>query len=73
MTIFSTVRLGLNPKINALASVLVAAVSVAALIAWWLGYSGEKRRQRDMQLAVRGDAAPAETSAGATTRSPKPA
>jgi hypothetical protein len=53
--------------------VLVAAVSVAALIAWWLGYSGEKRRQRDMQLAVRGDAAPAETSAGATTRSPKPA
>jgi putrescine transport system permease protein len=73
MKIFSTVRLGLNPKINALASVLVAAVSVAALIAWWLGFSGEKRRQRDMQLAVRGDAAPAETSAGATTRSPKPA
>jgi putrescine transport system permease protein len=73
MKIFSTVRLGLNPKINALASVLVAAVSVAALIAWWLGFSGEKRRQRDMQLAVRGDAAPAETGASATTRSPKPA
>jgi putrescine transport system permease protein len=69
MKIFSTVRLGLNPKINALASVLVAAVSVAALIAWWLGYRGEKRHQRDMQLAVRGDAAPVENGIK-TARSP---
>ena len=73
MKIFSTVRLGLNPKINALASVLVAAVSVAALIAWWLGYSGEKRRQRDMQLAVRGDAPVEPNGAGKTAASPKPA
>jgi len=73
MKIFSTVRLGLNPKINALASVLVAAVSVAALIAWWLGYSGEKRRQRDMQLAVRGDMAATEANGASTTASPKPA
>jgi putrescine transport system permease protein len=51
MKIFSTVRLGLNPKINALASLLVAAVSVAALIGWWIGFSGERRRQRDAKLA----------------------
>ena len=56
MKIFSTVRLGLNPKINALASVLVAAVSVAAVIAWYLGYRGERRRLRDAKL-IASDAA----------------
>ena len=53
MKIFSTVRLGLNPKINALASLLVAAVSSAAMIAWWIGHRGERRRQRDIQMALK--------------------
>jgi putrescine transport system permease protein len=70
MKIFSTVRLGLNPKINALASVLVAAVSVAALIGGGLGYRGERRRQRDMQMAVKGDMAFAATSPANTVGSP---
>jgi len=52
MKIFSSVRLGLNPKINALASLLVLVVSTAALIGWWVSYREEKRRLRDMQLAV---------------------
>ncbi|KFN44536.1 ABC transporter permease subunit [Arenimonas oryziterrae] len=52
MKIFSSVRLGLNPKINALASLLVLVVSTAAMIGWWVSYREEKRRQRDMQLAV---------------------
>jgi len=52
MKIFSSVRLGLNPKINALATLLVALVSSAALIGWWIGYREEKRRIRDMQMAL---------------------
>ena len=52
MKIFSSVRLGLNPKINALATLLVAVVSTAALIGWWIGYREEKRRIRDMQMAL---------------------
>jgi putrescine transport system permease protein len=67
MKIFSTVRLGLNPKINALASLLVAAVSVAAVIGWWLGFRGERRRQRDIALAVEADKAPRETKPAAAS------
>ena len=50
--VFSSVRLGLSPKINALASLLVFAVSIAGFIAWWFMAREEKRRQRDMQLAL---------------------
>jgi putrescine transport system permease protein len=52
MKVFSSVRLGLSPKINALASLMVLAVSFAALIGWWLMHREEKRRQRDIQLAA---------------------
>jgi putrescine transport system permease protein len=52
MKIFSSVRLGLNPKINALASLLVLFVSAAATIGWWISHREEKRRVRDMQLAL---------------------
>ena len=52
MKVFSSVRLGLSPKINALATLLVALVSSAALIGWWIGYREEKRRIRDMQMAL---------------------
>jgi len=50
--VFSSVRMGLNPKINALASLLIFAVSAAALLAWWFMAREEKRRQRDIQLAL---------------------
>jgi len=52
MKVFSSVRLGLSPKINALATLMILAVSIAALIGWWLMTRDEKRRQRDMQLAL---------------------
>ncbi|MBB6365481.1 putrescine transport system permease protein [Xanthomonas sacchari] len=51
MTVFSSVRMGLKPKINALATLMVLAVSIAAVIGWWLMARSEKRRQRDLQLA----------------------
>ena len=52
MKVFSSVRLGLSPKINALATLMIMAVSVAAFLAWWLMYREEKRRQRDVQMAL---------------------
>jgi putrescine transport system permease protein len=52
MKVFSSVRLGLSPKINALATLMILTVSIAALIAWWLMARDEKRRQLDMQMAL---------------------
>jgi len=52
MVVFSSVRRGLSPKINALATLLVLAVSLAALVGWYLMYREEKRRKHDMQLAA---------------------
>ncbi|MCK5893100.1 MAG: ABC transporter permease subunit [Endozoicomonadaceae bacterium] len=36
MVVFSSVRLGVTPKINALATLVILIVSLAAFIAWWL-------------------------------------
>ena len=52
MKVFSSVRLGLSPKINALAALMILAVSIAAVIGWWLMTRDEKKRQRDMQMAL---------------------
>jgi len=51
MKVFSSVRLGVSPKINALATLLIAVVSLAAMLGWWLMVREERKRQRDMQLA----------------------
>ncbi len=51
MVVFSSVRLGVSPEINALASILILAVSSAAFIAWFLAWRGDRHRQRDIQLA----------------------
>lgn len=50
--VFSSVRLGVSPKINALATLMIMAVSIAAVIGWWLMFREDQRRQRDMQLAL---------------------
>ena len=52
MKVFSSVRLGLSPKINALATLMILVVSIAAVVAWWLMARDEKRRQLDMQMAL---------------------
>lgn len=52
MKIFASVRMGVSPKINALATLMVLAVSLVAVIGWWISARSEKRRQRDMQLAL---------------------
>jgi putrescine transport system permease protein len=52
MVIFSSARRGLNPQVNALATIMIVVVSAAAFVGWWLMNREEKRRQRDMQLAL---------------------
>jgi putrescine transport system permease protein len=52
MKIFASVRMGVSPKINALATLLVLAVSTVAVIGWWISARADKLRQRDVQLAL---------------------
>jgi putrescine transport system permease protein len=52
MEIFSRVRLGLNPEINALATIIIGVVATGIFVASLLMSRQEKRRQRDMQLAI---------------------
>ena len=49
--IFSSVRLGVSPKVNALATILIVAVALASLVGWWILHRGDQRRLRDQQLA----------------------
>jgi putrescine transport system permease protein len=53
MKVFSSVRLGVSPKINALASLMIVAVSIAALIGWWFMSRAERERQRAIRQAQR--------------------
>ncbi len=52
MLIFSKVKLGVNPEINALATVLVAIVSVGVIFAALWMRRQERIRNRDMQMAI---------------------
>ncbi|MET0985366.1 MAG: ABC transporter permease subunit [Steroidobacteraceae bacterium] len=54
MLIFSTVRRGITPQINALATIMVAIVTVFVIIAGVTMTRQERRRQRDAQMAVAG-------------------
>ncbi|SLM62960.1 MULTISPECIES: putrescine ABC transporter permease PotI [Dickeya] len=54
MLVFSSVRMGVNPQINALASLILLVVGIIGLIAWWFMARAEKQRQRDVQKARRG-------------------
>jgi len=43
MVVFSSVRLGVSPKINALATIIILTVSLIALFSWYLTRRKEKR------------------------------
>ena len=51
MMIFSTVRRGVTPEINALATIMVGIVTVCVVIAGISLARQETRRRRDVQLA----------------------
>ncbi len=52
MVIFSKVRLGVSPEINALATIIVLIVATGIVAAGVLMNRAEKRRQRDVQMAI---------------------
>jgi putrescine transport system permease protein len=54
MMIFSTVRRGITPQINALATIMVAIVTVFVIAAGLIMSRQEKKRQMDMRLAEAG-------------------
>jgi putrescine transport system permease protein len=52
MVIFSKVRLGVSPDVNALATLMVGVVATGIIVsALWMRYQN-RRRERDMQLAA---------------------
>jgi len=52
MVIFSSVRMGVSPQINALASIVVGVVTIGIIMSGWLMYRQEAARQRDAQRAA---------------------
>jgi putrescine transport system permease protein len=52
MVIYSKVKLGVSPDINALASLIVCAVGVCVVGAGYLMARSERRRTREAQLAL---------------------
>ena len=55
LVIFSRARLGLNPSVNAVATLIVAVVATGIVIASLLMARNERRRAADMAAAARGE------------------
>ncbi len=51
LVVFSRVRLGLNPEMNALATLFISAVTIGVIAVNQLMSAREKKRMRDMQMA----------------------
>ena len=52
MLIFSKVKLGVTPDINALATLIVGVVTLGVVVAGFLMFRAEKQRDRDVQAAI---------------------
>jgi putrescine transport system permease protein len=52
MLIFSKVRLGVTPDINALATIIILTVAAGVAFAGWLMHRAERQRERDIQMAI---------------------
>lgn len=53
MLVFASVRMGVNPEINALATLILLVVGIIGMIAWWFMSRAEKQRVKDLQRAYR--------------------
>ena len=50
--IFSKVRLGVTPDMNALATIIILIVGTGVALAGFIMYRAERRRERDVQMAI---------------------
>ncbi|MGX4728453.1 ABC transporter permease subunit, partial [Pseudomonas corrugata] len=57
MEVFSAVRLGVKPEINAVASLILLAVSVVTFLVWYFSRRAEENRKRAIQQAIEESAA----------------
>ncbi len=55
MKVFSSVRLGISPKINAVATIIVLVVSVGVLFSSWIMLQMEKKRKLEIEEAMPSD------------------
>ena len=53
MQVFSSARMGVSPKINALATILIVTVSLVGVIGWYFMERAERRRQMEMKMATK--------------------
>ena len=52
LVVWSKVKLGVTPDVNALATIIIAGFSTCVLVAGFIMYRSEKRRERDIQSAI---------------------
>jgi putrescine transport system permease protein len=73
MLIYSKVKLGVSPDINALASLIIGIVGSCVILAGWLMRRTEQRHELEMRMAERADESPMSTSPSAPQAPPGPA
>ena len=57
MEVFSAVRLGVKPEINAVASLILLAVSLVTFLVWFFSRRAEEARKKAIQQAIEESAA----------------
>ena len=53
--IYSRVRLGVKPDMNALATIIIITVAIGVIIAGWLMLRQQRQKDKDVQLAAAAD------------------
>ncbi|WP_281646440.1 ABC transporter permease subunit [Parendozoicomonas sp. Alg238-R29] len=53
MVVFSSVRLGVSPKVNALATLIIFCVSLAAFVSWWMARRADRNQRAAYQMMGR--------------------
>jgi len=51
MLIYSRIRLGLRPDINALATIIILVVAIGVLVAAWIMFRQQKRRELELKMS----------------------
>lgn len=54
MVVFSSVRLGVSPKINALATIIILIVAFISFIGWWMMARADRVRAQERAMAAKG-------------------